>query len=203
MITKAQLIATCNKAFQCSEQDTSTLFDEAILMALDDLSKLEIMRDTDTTQSLVAGGSSLNVPSDMIPGGLVAITLTNAAGTSYKPLLKLKGGLREYRYLLESDSARSRPEFYTEGDGLTWNLWHPADAAYTVAVEYYKSHPSDPNAIIFPDACRNALKAGVVYFESVLRRNKEYQATWAPNYGREYDALRGMFPGQVRGTYDP
>ena len=201
-ITKLELISAANKAFQCSEASSSTLFDEAILMALADLSKLEILRDVDTTQSLVAGDSEIEFPSDLLPGGMISITLTDANGNAYEPLLPMRGGMKEYRYLLDHDTTQGRPEYYTDGDGDKWYIWRTANTAYTVRVEYFKTHPSSVAAILFPDVCRSALKMGMIYFESVLRRNEKYQATWAPMYAREYQAMEGMFPGQVRGTYD-
>ncbi len=200
-ITKANLISTLNKGWGEDEAASSTKFDEAIKMALADLSKLPILRGKETTQDLAVGGSEINFPSDMMPGGMIAITLKDASNNEYKPLVAFEGGLREYRACLDNDASTSRPEYFIEADTTKWYVWPTANAAFHVTIEYFKTHPDDPDTILFPESCRNALKAGAILWEAVLRRNEPYQATWGPIYAREFEQLQGMYPGEVRGVY--
>jgi len=200
-ITKASIIAFCNKAWQESELAASTKFDLALQACLDDLSKLEILRETDETQALAVGDYAINYPTDYLPGGLIAITLTDEEGNEYEPLEPFPAGLREYRYCRDNDTANGQPAQFIAGDDDQWYVWRPANAAFDVRIEYYRMHPQDLTSILFPNTCFLAIKTGTVYWEAVLRRNTEYQNVWGPMYAREYQALEGMYPGQVRGVY--
>jgi len=200
-ITKAGVIAFCNKAWQSSEASDTTEFDAALQQCLDDLSKLPILRARDDTQDLEAGDEAVAFPTGCLPGGLISMSLTDAAGVSYPPLLALPDGLRQYRQYRDSAAAAGRPEYYVPGDDDRWLIWPLCNADYDVKLEYYRTHPQDLATILFPDACRQAIYTGTVFFEAVLRNNKEYQATWGPLYAREFGDLAAMYPGEPFGAY--
>jgi hypothetical protein len=202
-ITKAQIIAFCNKAWESSEDTaTSTKFDEALQLALDQITmEVGVLRVRDTSQDIEAGDTSIAWPTGMVPGGLVALSLTDVSGNEYKPLEYLKGGLREYRQLRNRSTSSSRPLWFVEGEGNNWYLWPTTDQTYNVTVDYYRTHPQDVATILLPDPCRKALKLGTVFHEAVLRRNVEYQQTWGPLYARELEVLRSLYPGEPYGAY--
>jgi hypothetical protein len=202
-ITRAIIYAFCNKVWQDSvNSTTSTLFDQALQMVLDDLSsKIEIIRAIDDTQSLAVEEYALAYPTGLMPGGLISITLTDAAGLSYEPLEPFSRGLRDYRALLQNNGSVGQPDSYIEAEDDQWYVWRPANQTFTVLIEYYRTHPQDLETILLPDSCMMAVKVGTAYFEAVLRRNSEYQATWGPHYAREFQAVQGMYPGQPRGVY--
>ncbi len=200
-ITRQSILDFLNKAYQTREVIAGTMFDVAIQMALDDLSsKIEILRDT-YAASLVSGAYTVNFPSDMMPGGLISMRLEDASGNVYSPLVPFKDGLRGYRRLLHQSSSVSRPEAYIEGEDNKWYIWRPANATYTVLVEYYKVHAQDVTTIAFPGACALAVKTGAAYFEGVLRNNDKYKANWGSEYGRHFKDVQGMYPGEPRGVY--
>ena len=201
-IAKSSVVAFCNKAWQTAEnENTSTLFDQALLACLADLSKLPILRAVDETQALADGDYELDHPDDLMPGGLISITLTDVHGNVQDPLLPFTGGLREYRLVRHQNPGRNQPLYYVEGDDRKWYVWQTANAAYDVRIEYYRVHPPVATAILLPPPCSLAVKTGTMFFEAKLRRNPTYQAIWDPLYRKEFDALAAMYPGDPRGAY--
>ncbi len=200
-ITRQSILDFLNKAYHENVLLAGTTFDVAIQMALDDItSKIEVLRDT-YAAALVSGDYTINHPSDLMPGGLISITLTDAGGYAYDPLTPFPRGLRDYRQAIRQNNTVGRPIAYVEGEDAKWYLWRPADGAYDVLVEYYKLHAQDVTTIALPGVCALALKTGAAYFEATLRRNPQYQATWTPQYSRAFKDLRAMYPGEPRGVY--
>jgi hypothetical protein len=200
-IARASIIAFMNKAWECSEASTSTVFDAAIQAALDDISKLPIIRALDASQTLAVDGTTINHPTGLLSGGLISIVLMDAAGNYHDPLEPFPGGLREYRCHKGWNGTPSTPRHYIEGEGNKWYVWPAANAAYTVTLEYYRTHPEDVSTILLPDPCSLALKTGAVYWEAVLRSNQKYQAEWEPKYSRQLEILHGMYPGEPFGVF--
>lgn len=172
---QSTILAFVNDAL--NEAYSGTQLDIAIQACLNDLSNEDILVATDTSQSLTSSSVSLNYPTDF--KGLISIVLINSSSVRQAPLIKLRGGHKEYRRLRDNDSATGEPEHYSEFDNKFW-LWRPSNGAYTTEIEYYRKHPQTPADILFGEECRNAINFGTTYYKALLAKKTDYIRIWQP-----------------------
>jgi hypothetical protein len=174
---------------------SGTDLDNAINMCLKDLSQPENcpLDAEDADQSLAANGATLNHPTDYV--GLIAITLTNASSVADAPLTKLKGGHKEYRRLMDNDSSLGQPEWFSSFNGKFY-VWRNSNGAYTVRIEYLRTHPEEPANILYGEDARLAIYAGVCYYKAMLMKKTSAINVWGPEYAKEKGKLRASWPEQ-------
>lgn len=157
MITKANILTQVNARLQTAFTD----IDSQVQEILDDLSEEDLLIGTDATQTLVSGNTTLNEPTGF--RALVNIVLTiTSSGSEQFPLIKLKGGHKQYRELRHNDDSIGIPRFFSNFNALFY-LWRPANQAFTSLIEYYKEHPQDVDNIEFGDNFKNAIYAGATF----------------------------------------
>ncbi len=196
-IEKDNIITFVNEALRELYSDTD--LDVAIQTCLNDLSKESLLVDTDDSQSLASGDTTLDYPDGFRE--IVAITLTNANDNTDEPLEPLAGGHEEYRALVLSGTSRGTPKYYSEFDDKFW-LWSMPGAAFTVKIEHYKAHPQDVDDIEFGDDFANVINFGTAYYKALIAAKTTYISVWGPPYIIEKDAVRLLVPQQphiVRG----
>lgn len=156
-IAKAAILTRVNERLQTAFTDIDTQIQEI----LDDLSEEDLLVGTNTTQTLTSTSTTLNEPTGF--RALVAITLTiTSSGSEQHPLIKLKGGHREYRELRHNDDSTGIPRWFSNFNGKFY-LWRPPSEAMTSLIEYYKDHAQSVATIEFSDIYRNVINAGVTW----------------------------------------
>lgn len=175
-IAKADILTEVNDNLQTGLAD----IDKFIQKALDDLSEEDLLVDTDTSQTLVAGGLTLNEPTGF--RALVNIVLIiTSSGSEQHPLIALKGGHKSYRELRHNDDSTGIPRWFSNFDEQFF-LWRPANQAFTTLIEYYKDHPQNVNDIEFGDNFRNAIYAGATFYTSMKFARASAISIWKPMY---------------------
>ncbi|KKN74429.1 hypothetical protein LCGC14_0390490 [marine sediment metagenome] len=175
-IAKADILTEVNDNLQTALTD----IDKFIQKTLDDLSEEDLLVDTDATQTLTSGDTTLNEPTGF--RALVNIVLTiTSSGSEQFPLMGLKGGHQEYRKLRHNDSSTGIPRWFSNFDEQFF-LWRPANQAYTTLIEYYKDHPQDVSDIEFGDNFRNAIYAGATFYAAMKFNRASALGLWGPVY---------------------
>jgi hypothetical protein len=175
-ILKADILTRVNERLQTAETD----IDVEIQETLDDLSEHDLLVASDSSQSLVSGGETLDHPTGY--RSMIALTLTlTASGSEQFPLQKLKGGHREYRNHRHNDDSLGIPRWYSDFNGKFY-LWRNANAAMTALIEYYKDHPQDVANIEFDDMYKNVIYAGATYRVALEKGRTRMIETWRPIY---------------------
>ena len=113
---------------------------------------------------------------------LVDISLTiNLTNSKQSPLIKLKGGHREYRELRHNDNATGIPRYFSNFNDKFY-LWRPPGQDFTALVEYYRNHPQNVNNIEFGDIFRNVIYAGATFKCALGHRMTSNILLWGPIY---------------------
>ena len=181
-ILKAALVSFANEALE--ESIGTDGLDEAIKLCLADLSEDNLLIGTDTSQALAADDETLAYPTGF--KSLLNITLTPDGSDANEPLLKLKGGIKEYRELIAEATANGEPTHFAEFNELFY-LWRNANGVYASLIEYYKYHADDADNIAFGDEFKNALKFGSTLFYALMKGRKRYMDIYGPLYGDQKD----------------
>ncbi len=184
---ETDIIAFVNKALRKSYSASGAELNIAIQTCLNDLANHNLLVGTDTDQTLVSGGKTLNYPTDFKQ--LISLTLIDSNSNEKAPLTKLKGGHKQYRELRLNDTSSGLTEFFSDFNSQFF-LWRPADQAFTTNIEYYRYHPQDINSILFTKEFRNAIFYGTAFFESLFLKNAEGQSRWGPMFGNEKQLRR-------------
>lgn len=198
-IAKADILTEVNENLQTSF--TASEIATRIQAILDDLSEEDLLVETDSTQTLADGDTTLNEPTGF--RALVAITLTITSSSSEQyPLIKLKGGHKQYRELRHNDDTTGIPRWFSNFDGKFY-LWRPPSQAFTSLIEYYKDHPQDIDTIEFGDIYQEAIYAGVTWKMAVKQGRTRMINLWGLIYHnakqKRIDAMAHQ-PRIVRGN---
>jgi hypothetical protein len=196
-INKDDIIEDVNENLGLNASDTD--LDRQINKVLSDLSKKGLLIDTDDTQTLDDGDTTLNWPTGY--RSTFNITLTDAGGTEREPLIKLPGGIKEYRQKIAHGSTAGIPRWFAEFEGKFY-LWGTAGEAYTTLIEFRKNHPKDPNNIEFDTDFENVMFAGVTYWKAAALTRSNAVAIWKPIYDQEMKKVvldRRNQPSLMRG----
>lgn len=175
-ILKAGILTRVNERLETSFTDIDT----AIQEILDELSEEDLLVDTDDTQTLSSGDTTLDEPAGF--RAMVAITLTiTSSGSEQFPLIALKQGHRQYRELRHNDDSVGIPRWYSNFNGKFY-LWRPPNQDFTSLIEYYKDHPQDVDNIEFGDNFRNVIYAGATYKVALKMGRSRMIGLWLPVY---------------------
>lgn len=180
-IVKADILAEVNDNLQTSLTD----IDKFIQKTLDDLSEEDLLVDTDTTQTLSDGDTTLSEPTGfraLIPGGIV-LTITSS-GSRQHPLIALKQGHEQYNALRHNDDTTGIPRWFSNFNGK-FELWRPPNQGFTSLIEYYKNHPAlsgDEGSIEFSDNFRNAIYAGATFYTALKYSRTKAITIWGAAY---------------------
>ena len=175
-ITKANILTRVNERLQTSLTDIDTQIQEI----LDDLSEEDLLVDTDSTQSLESGDTTLDEPTGYRAMIAISLTITDSSSEQF-PLKKLPGGHKQYRELRHNDDSTGIPRWYSHFNGKFY-LWRPANQDFTVVIEYYKNHPQDVDNIEFDDNFKNAIYAGVTWKVALEKGRTRMINQWGPIY---------------------
>ena len=186
VIVKADIIADVNDNLQLALAGTD--LDKAIIKTLHDMSKRGLLVGIDNTQLLVDGDTTLDYPTGFRKGGVINITLTDAAGAEKGPLLKLLRGHNEYRELRHNDSSTGTTIWFSEFNKQFY-LWRPANQAYTTLIEYSKNHAKDADNIEFETEFENLMFAGATYWYAAKLGRTTGIALWGPIYYAELKSV--------------
>lgn len=201
-VTKAQILTFASDALGMHDSPyTGTDLDVQIQAALDDLAAMHCLPATDTSQTLTSSSTYLNYPSDCLntQQAIRSVVLTDSSAVRQAPLDWLPGGMDEYNRLMEafSTSARSTPA-YRVCDGSTIWLYPAPEAAYTVAIDYYKRHPDIAlGTVVFPDDWKMAIFMGTVYFAHLLAGDEPGINLWEPRYFEKKERCRISIPRET------
>jgi len=178
-ILKASILSFINSKLERSETD----IDEEIITIANDLSNRNMLVGADTSQSLVAGGTTLDYPTRFKEA--IAITL-NDGSKWLAPLRKLPGGMQRYRELVADNNTgdRDEPEYYAEFNSKLY-LWPTADGAYTSNIEFYKYHAQSADTIEFGDEFTNCFNFGATFEVSRNFGLERYMNIWGLAYAEE------------------
>ena len=196
VIVKADIIADVNDNLQTALSGTQ--LDRAIIKTLTDMSNRALLVGTDTGQSLVSGGTTLNYPTGF--RDVINITLIDSTSDEKEPLVKLPGGHKEYRELIGNNSYNGTTKWYSEFDKKFY-LWRPADGAYTTLIEYHKNHAKDADNIEFETEFENTMFAGATFWLAAKFGRVNALALWGQIFQNELrkSALnRNVQPQKVR-----
>lgn len=178
---KSSIISFVNEALKASF--STAQLETAIQSCLDDLSKLDALVSTDSSQTLAVNDEYLAYPSNF--RSIVSIVLINSSGIRQAPLEELPEGHIQYRELRDNDSATGVPEWFSEYNNKFW-LWRPANGAFTTEIECYINHPSGQTAnILFGDDFKQAIQFGSTYFKALFSKRNTDIANWKPIYEEE------------------
>lgn len=177
------ILAFVNEALR--KNFTAGDLDVAILLCLKDLANHNLLVGTDTSQTLVADGTTLNYPTNF--KRLISLVLIDGNSQPKRPLIALKGGHEEYEVLRRNDTNSGQTTHYSEFDEQFF-LWRPADQAYTTNIKYFRYHPKTTaaiNNILFGDEFENAIFYGTAFFKALLLKNAEGENRWGPMFINE------------------
>lgn len=183
MIIKADMIGFINEALLLELEDDSTELDVAIQLCLNDLSNCNFLTAEDVSQSLVAGGLTLNYPTAFKQ--LISIVLNDGSYDS-EPLKPIPGGMAEYGRLMKNYNSglAGEPTHYTEFNKKFY-IYPPADQAYTAKIKHYKFHAQSVDSIEFSDEFTNTVLFGTAYFKALLMSRPNDMAKWGQIYTNE------------------
>ena len=196
-ITKADILTEVNDNLQTSLTD----IDKFIQKTLDDLSEEDLLVSTDSTQTLVSGGTTLSEPTGfraLIPGGII-LTITSSSSRQ-APLEKLPRGQKQYNQLRHNDSTTGIPRWFSNFNKLFF-LWQPANQAFTSLIEFYKNHPTlsgETGSIEFDDNFKNAIYAGATFYASLKYARTKAISIWKPMYDDAKNKRIDSMPRQPR-----
>lgn len=199
VIVKDDIIADVNDNLALALAGTD--LDKVIIKTLNDMSNRGLLVGIDDTQVLVDGDTTLDYPTGFRKGGVINITLIDAAGAEKGPLVKLHGGHNGYRELRHNDSSTGTTVWYSEFNKKFY-LWRPADQAYTTLIEYSKNHAKDPDNIEFETEFENLMFAGATFWYAAKLGRATGIALWGPIYNGELRTAmlnRNFQPSIIRG----
>lgn len=179
-IEKANILTRVNARLQTNfvVGDIETQIQEI----LDDLSEEDLLEDTDDTQTLTSGNTTLDEPTGF--RALIDIVLTiTSSGSEQFPLLALKQGIRQYDMLRHNDNSIGIPRWFANSNSQFF-LWRPANQAFTSLIRYYKNHPQDVDNIEFDDNFKNVIYAGVTWKMALEAGRTRMIAIWGIMYDR-------------------
>lgn len=188
-ILKASILTRVNQRLQLAETDIDTMIQET----LDDLSENDLLVDSDSTQTLVSGDTTLDHPTGFRSMISLALTITASSSEQF-PLQKLKGGHPGYRAMRHNDDSEGIPRWYSEFNDKFY-LWRPPNQAFTSLIEYYKDHPQDVGTIEFDDNYKNVIYAGATYRVALEYGRQRMIDIWRPVY---LDALQKRIDAMPR-----
>ena len=198
VILKADIIEDVNDNLQTGFETDGTDLDKTIIKTLTDMSNRSLLVGSDDSQSLVLDDRTLAYPTGFRHA--INITLTDSDGDEKMPLLKLKGGHKQYREYIGENSSSGKPEFYSVFNKFFW-LWKPAGEAFTTLIEFYKDHPKSADSIEFETKFESVMFAGTTFWYAVKLNRTASIALWAPIYGEEMRLAvlsRNVQPANVR-----
>jgi hypothetical protein len=199
VIVKADIIADVDDNLQTALGFTD--LDKAIIKTLSDMSNRGLLVGIDATQVLVDGDTTLAYPTGFRKGGVINITLIDAAGLEKGPLEKMHGGHNEYRKLRHNDSSAGTTVWFSEFN-KEFYLWRPANQAYTTLIEYSKNHAKDADNIEFETEFENLMFAGATYWYAAKLGRPTALSLWGPIYNGELRLAmlnRNFQPSTIRG----
>ena len=180
VILKADILKDVGENLVADEDHfTGTALDRQIIKVLTDMSNIGLLVDTDATQTLVDGSTTLNYPTGY--RSVINITLTDTSSNANYPLKALPGGQKEYRERIAFGGGLVNPEWFAEFDNLFF-LYGQASKAYTVLIEYRKNHPKDADNIEFTTEFENLMFAGVTFWKAAAFNRTPAINVWAPTY---------------------
>lgn len=195
MITKADILEVVNEAFAQSYSGSN--LDVPIKMALDDLSRMHVLKAEDTTQTLTSSSDYLTYPSDALytDQAIISVVLTDSNGNRQNPLYRLRGGWTRYNEMMSyaNASSRSYPAYMVTKDRKIY-LWPPPSGNYTSSIWYYKLHQDIDSGVEFDDEWKNAICYGTIFFKAKLMASSEYLSLWQPEYLQEKERMRISIP---------
>lgn len=177
-IAKANILTRVNQRLQTNFSGTE--LDTQIQEILDELSEEDLLVGSDATQTLSSGDTTLNEPS--LFRALIAISLTiTSSGSEQYPLVKLKGGHKQYRELRHNDDSMGIPRFFSHFNGKFY-LWRPPSQGFSSLIEFYKDHAQDVGTIEFGDIFTNVINAGVTWKAALEAGRSRMIGIWGPVY---------------------
>lgn len=191
--TKANILTFASKAWGTTFAGSS--LDAAISACLGDLNGSDLLQGHvgyNGEVMLAAGTDKLNFPSDY--KSVIAFQVTEAiAGPGpnaarYAVLKEAVGGVQAFRAWQMLDLSPGVPRWYIE-EPDHFRVFPITDQQYGIRLDYWANHPLTPDAIVYPAHFQHVLNLGAVYWEAVLRRNKEYINHWGPLYYAERQAM--------------
>ena len=184
--TKAAILTFVGRAWRTTFAGAT--LDEAIKACLGDLNELDLLRDCETSFALTADDTSLAWPDNY--KSIISIQLTDVAGVVYDPLDEFPGDVRAFRHLAPVNSGAGRPTGFVEDPATGTFLIAPtSDGTYSVTIDYWKTHPQTPDAIVYPITFQHLLNLGTAYWEAMLRGNEKYINIWGPMYFKERQVM--------------
>ena len=182
-IAKSEIIEVHNEARKGSLANDSAELDVAIKMCLNDLSNSNLLKSSDTSQTLSSTSTYLEYPS-LFKSLMDAGIILNDGSYDLDPLLKISW--REYKELMTNfhSGLRSSPKAYAENDKKFY-LYPAPGQTYTTEIWFWKYHDQSADSIEFEEEFRNVIYYGTIYFKAQLQGNQKYMGIWLPQYERE------------------
>lgn len=197
-ITKTEILAAINLAFEASYSDTDR--DIEIQMMLDDLAKMHVLKASDATQTLVSGSFYLTYPTDALDTeqAIISVVLTDSSSVACAPLKHLPGGWQEYNYLMQSYSVSGagEPAYMVRHDRKIYLYPDPSES-YTATIWYYRRHSALATTMDFTDDWRNCLYFGACYFTALMGGDSEGVGIWESRYYTEKERMRMRIPREM------
>lgn len=208
-VNKADILTFASQAWQTTF--TGARLDEAIKACLGDLNGSDLLvgnLDRDEHVQLKAGLDKILLPDTY--KSMIGLTLaepytgqpdwlTRPWITKYSVLTELPGGISAFR-AWSLNMRSGLPKWYVEFSDYAnrhLRLYPVSDADYTIFLDFWELHPLTPDALVYPVGFQHLLNLGTVYWEAVLRRNKEYIEHWGPLYYAERERAEQQSPPLV------
>jgi len=188
-IAKSEVISFWNEARKGGLASDATTLDEALQACLNDLSNINLLLSSDTTQTLTSSSTYLAYPTlykDLLPGGII---LTDSSSYDHDPLVSISWTEYKQNMVNFNSGTRGSPSLFCENDKKFYLYAPPADS-YTSTIWFYKYHAKDVATIEFGEEFRNAINFGTVFFKSAMQGNAKYVSIWGPLYQAEKDMRR-------------
>lgn len=195
--SKADILTFAGRAWQTTF--TGNALDEAIKACLGDLNTSDLLSNYEGIgwrgEEYVGPGKNIvEIPnyksmiSFMITNYHPGVVDGNPRGIAM--LQELPGGLDTWESLTVQSTKKARPQWWVEWPP-TWRVrvYPIPDQHYGVLILCWMFHPLTPDAILYEAKFQHLLNLGTVYWEAVLRRNKEYIEHWGPLYYAERQRL--------------
>lgn len=196
-ITHAEILATVNEAFETTYAAANIA--NALRMALNDLSRMHVLKAEDTSQSTSTSTVYLDYPSDALntDQAIISVQLTDSNGVDQGRLQRLRGGWREYRSQMEefNTSHRSEPSHFVTHDRRIY-LFVPPGAVYTTSIWYYRRHPelTTDGTSVFEDEWQTAIEFGTIRYKAMLLHDRKFLNIYDPIYRDEKEQMRLQIP---------
>jgi hypothetical protein len=194
-ILRADILTFVNNVLR--EAFSGTQLDEEIKACLADLSKANLLVDTET-DVLTIGDSSVALPDDFKQEVSIVPSL---ASVNYTPLKPFPGGFPKLQDAM-TGTPTGLPEYYAIFN-KTMYFYPAASSAYTLTTSYYKHHAKTADTIEFGNDFSNAINFGSAYYAALFRKKSSYIEIWRPIYEEEKAKMIALTPTQphiIRGS---